>query len=107
MPSQQLELDLGLCEPLSEQQGEELTYGDNTIPHPCTPDGLTVDRNRSKLLDALYRVNGRHERSHPQHGLYTGLYEDFALRTGRSLLDRLLEVEDFEKAVLGGMFDAA
>jgi hypothetical protein len=27
------------------------------------------------LLESLYRADGRHEKGHPMHGLYTGLYQ--------------------------------
>lgn len=35
-----------------------------------------VEQNRRALyLQALYRLDGRHDKAHPQHGFYTGLYQ--------------------------------
>lgn len=36
---------------------------------------IQEDHDRQRYLEALYAADGRHERSHPQHGLYTGLLE--------------------------------
>lgn len=40
----------------------------------CDP----IEQNqRQDLLEAWYEADGRHDRSHPQHGLYTGLAEQY------------------------------
>lgn len=39
--------------------------------HPLTEDP------KAALLDKLYEEDGRHEKTHPMHGLYTGLYQKY------------------------------
>lgn len=34
-------------------------------------------QNREDLIHALYSIDGRHKRSHPQHGLLTGLWQKY------------------------------
>lgn len=49
---------------------------------------LAEDRQRQAYLELLYEADGRSERCHPNHGLYTGLLEQ---RRQRLLdLDRAL-----------------
>lgn len=38
--------------------------------HPTTEDP------KQALLEELYMKDGRHEKDHPMHGLYTGLYQE-------------------------------
>ena len=33
--------------------------------------------NRTMAIEWLYRLDQRHQPEHPQHGLFTGLWEDF------------------------------
>ncbi|MGA1770622.1 MAG: hypothetical protein ACO4CP_12585 [Steroidobacteraceae bacterium] len=84
MDAVQLELDLGLEEPISVPTA----LG---IPHPCTPEGIETDRNRVALLDALYEEDGRGSSDHPLHGTYTGLYKAFCTRIGRIVVDQIVE----------------
>lgn len=46
---------------------------------------------RQAYLEWLYRQDGRHARSHPQHGLYTGLFQG-----------RLWQLLEFDKKVAVG-----
>jgi hypothetical protein len=42
------------------------------MTHPeCDPAEQTARQDR---LEELYAADGRHDPSHPQHGLYTGLH---------------------------------
>lgn len=36
---------------------------------------LLEDAKRQRYLEELYQVDGRADRAHPMHGLYTGLIE--------------------------------
>ena len=40
----------------------------------CHP---TVEQAKVEFLEQLYRGAGRDRKSHPDHGLYTGLYQDW------------------------------
>lgn len=42
---------------------------------------------RARLLEDLYQASGRNEKSHAQHGTYTGLWEDLCLQAGRELME--------------------
>ncbi len=48
-----------------------------TTPPPstfsCSADAVDAQQARQDRLDELYHQDGRHEPSHPMHGLYTGL----------------------------------
>jgi hypothetical protein len=99
MEAIQLELDLGDLGP----GGHPLT--DEQLPpaaHPCTPEGLLVDQNRVRFLEALYEVDGRSDPEHPHCGTYTGLAEAFCLRLGRELVNAALESEDSALVLLLG-----
>jgi|LakMenEpi03Aug12_release.lakeMendotaPanAssembly.Ray.scaffolds.fasta_scaffold622301_2 hypothetical protein len=91
----QLELDLGLDEPIGVPAAPE-------IPHPCTPEGIDADRNRVALLDALYAEDGRGSADHPLHGTYTGLYETFCTKVGRIIVDLIVVDPEIEIGVSGG-----
>lgn len=41
------------------------------MSNDCNPAEQTARQDR---LEELYRADGRHEQSHPMHGLYTGLH---------------------------------
>lgn len=40
-----------------------------------TDPRLAEDMKRQAYLEELYQVDGRADRAHPMHGLYTGLIE--------------------------------
>ena len=40
-------------------------------------EDVSAMQNREDLIHALYSIDGRHERSHPQHGLLTGLWQKY------------------------------
>lgn len=40
-------------------------------------EDVNAMQNREDLIHALYKIDGRHERSHPQHGLLTGLWQKY------------------------------
>jgi hypothetical protein len=40
---------------------------------PSAADAVDAQQARQNRLDELYHQDGRHEPSHPMHGLYTGL----------------------------------
>lgn len=46
-------------------------------PRKYGAEDIEVMENRIALLDALYEIDGRDKRDHPQHGLYTGLFEQY------------------------------
>ena len=46
-------------------------------PRAHGAEDIEVMENRIALLDALYEMDGRDKKDHPQHGLYTGLYEQY------------------------------
>lgn len=50
---------------------------------------LHEDNQRQAYLEALYEADGRQERSHPCHGLYTGL-----------LKQRQRQLVDLDRALL-------
>jgi len=43
---------------------------------PGAEDTFAMD-NRTYLMDALYEMDGRADRSHPLHHTYTGLYQKY------------------------------
>lgn len=43
---------------------------------PGAQDTFAME-NRTYLLDALYEMDGRGDRSHPLHHTYTGLYQKY------------------------------
>jgi hypothetical protein len=46
-------------------------------PRAHGAEDIEVMENRIALLDALYAMDGRDKKDHPQHGLYTGLFEQY------------------------------
>jgi hypothetical protein len=40
----------------------------------CHP---SVENKKTLFLDKLYKADGRGDRAHPMHGLYTGLYRAY------------------------------
>ena len=46
---------------------------DPMIPSKPGAEDTIAMANRVKWLDALYLFEGRNEKDHPMHGLYTGL----------------------------------
>lgn len=36
---------------------------------------ILEDQQRHDYLEALYSIDGRHDRQHPSHGVYTGLFQ--------------------------------
>lgn len=53
---------------------------------------LAEDRQRQAYLELLYEADGRNERCHPCHGLYTGLLEQ-----------RRQQLLDLDRALLLGL----
>jgi hypothetical protein len=41
----------------------------------CHP---TTEQAKVEFLEQLYRASGRDRKSHPDHGIYTGLYQQWA-----------------------------
>jgi hypothetical protein len=41
----------------------------------CHP---TTEQAKVEFLEQLYRASGRDRKGHPDHGLYTGLYQQWA-----------------------------
>jgi len=46
---------------------------DPMIPGKPGAEDVPVMRSRSAWIEALYRYEGRDDKNHPMHGLYTGL----------------------------------
>lgn len=46
-------------------------------PRAQGAEDIEVMENRIALLDALYEMDGRGKKEHPQHGLYTGLFAKY------------------------------
>jgi hypothetical protein len=46
---------------------------DPMIPGKPGAEDVPVMRNRSAWIEALYKYEGRDDKNHPMHGLYTGL----------------------------------
>ena len=43
------------------------------IPGKPGAEDVPVMRNRNAWIEALYKYEGRDDKDHPMHGLYTGL----------------------------------
>jgi len=41
----------------------------------CHP---TTEQAKVDFLEQLYRASGRDRKAHPEHGIYTGLYQQWA-----------------------------
>ena len=39
-----------------------------------------AEKARADYLDELFFMDGRDQLSHPQHGIYTGLYQKYTLK---------------------------
>jgi hypothetical protein len=85
MKAVQLELDLALPE----------------APRPAPPVDVILDRNRPKLLRALYERDGRDDPGHRHCGTFTGLAQQFHQEVGRALVNKLMESPDFTPEILG------
>lgn len=46
----------------------------------CCPIEQT---RRQERLEELYKEDGRHDKGHPHHGLYTGLHQDQLILEGK------------------------
>jgi hypothetical protein len=46
---------------------------DPMIPGKPGAEDVPVMRSRSAWIEALYKYEGRDDKDHPMHGLYTGL----------------------------------
>lgn len=53
------------------------------MPRLYGAQDVEVMENRSHLLDALYEMDGRDKKEHPQHGLYTGLFNQYIKDSSR------------------------
>jgi hypothetical protein len=95
MEAVQLELDLGLTSEPARQPYDR-------VPHPCSADGIRVDRHRVALMEELYRRDGRDQPDHPHRHTYTGLAEELHTAIGRALVDRLLELPVFTPELILG-----
>ena len=40
-------------------------------------EDVSAMQNREEVIHALYSIDGRHDPSHPQHGLLTGLWQKY------------------------------
>lgn len=61
---------------LSNLPGHLARFLDTEPKTPGATD-ITAMNNRFHLLEALYRKDGRHKKSHPMYGLYTGLADKY------------------------------
>ena len=50
----------------------------DTEPKSYGATDIAAMNNRVTMLDALYHLDGRHLKSHPNHGVYTGLAQALA-----------------------------
>jgi hypothetical protein len=46
-------------------------------PRKYGAEDIDVMENRVALLDALFEIDGRSNKDHPMHNLYTGLYSKY------------------------------
>jgi hypothetical protein len=54
---------------------------------------VVKEQQRSDFLEHMYNCAGRQNRSHPMHGLYTGLWQDFCVKeAGPAMRDRYFEM---------------
>jgi len=54
---------------------------------------VVKEQQRSDFLEHMYNCAGRQDRSHPMHGLYTGLWQDFCVKeAGPAMRDRYFEM---------------
>ena len=62
------------------------------------------EQQKVDFLEHMYHCAGRQNKSHPMHGLYTGLWQDFCIReAGPAMRDQYFEfkaaVEAYEKSL--------
>ena len=50
----------------------------NTTPKSYGATDVAAMNNRQTMIEALYYLDGRHLKSHPNHGVYTGLAQALA-----------------------------
>lgn len=51
------------------------------------------EQQKADFMEHMYNCSGRHYKSHPMHGLYTGLWHDFCIReAGPAMRDRYFEM---------------
>lgn len=60
------------------------------------------ENQKVQFLDHCYECYGRSDPSHPMHGLYTGLWQEFCIREAGEIVrnqyfDLLKAIEEFEK----------
>lgn len=59
------------------------------------------EQQKAVFMEHMYQCSGRHQKAHPMHGLYTGLWHEFCLGEAgeycRNLyFERLKAVKEFE-----------
>lgn len=62
--------------------------GNALILPGSTPE---YELNRVRFLEYLYRLDGRDNPEHPDHCLYTGLFQKHALAVGMYCLDTIVQ----------------
>ena len=54
---------------------------------------VKLEQQKADFLEHMYNCSGRQNPSHPKHGLYTGLWQDFCIReAGPIMRDRYFEM---------------
>lgn len=54
---------------------------------------LVEEQKKSDFMEHMYTCVGRHDSTHPMHGLYTGLWHDFCVReAGPHCRDKFFEM---------------
>lgn len=54
---------------------------------------VTKEQQKADFMEHMYNCSGRQDLSHPMHGLYTGLWQDFCIKeAGPIMRDRYFEM---------------
>lgn len=65
---------------------------------------IKKEQQKVEFMEHMYNCAGRQNKSHPMHGLYTGLWQDFCIReAGPIMRDQYFEfkaaVETYEQSL--------
>ena len=54
---------------------------------------VPAEQRKADFMEHMYQRSGRSDKSHPMHGLYTGLWHDFCIReAGPIMRDQYFEM---------------
>jgi hypothetical protein len=56
---------------------------------------VVEEQKRADFMEHMYKCSGRQDKTHPMHGLYTGLYQDFCIKeAGPFARERWFEMQE-------------